>query len=242
MDNRSTLFLSAVMAAAALAAGARAAETADLIMEDLRAAHAARQAAEQALADAGAEKARREVLLQALAAGKAKAEQEAAAARAETARIKQETADGASIRELQALHSAAADAAARAEKALDAAAGELLPGVAEKTADESADAGARLQAARERLENAENESRVWRREIVSGYLDGKETAVHLLRAGSAAGWWLSLDGARAGTAVIEGGKLLLRPAADAGARENIARAFAAFDGKLIPEWVTLPLE
>lgn len=222
--------------------------TAVRVMEDLRAAGEARVEYEKVLTRDAEEQARTEVLLQALAAGRERAQRQTLAARRECARIRAETAGAASAGDaMRELEKTAAHLAEKLERELDRSAGRTFPGVVADNphvaeAGKQPEDGERFHAALARLESAELAAKEWNSEIVSGWLDGQELAVRLLRAGNVAAWWLTLDGKRAGTARMEGEKLLLRPAADAAIAENIARAFAAYAGRLAPDWVTLPLE
>jgi len=214
------------------------------VAEDLHLAGVARTAYEKALTAAREEQARQEVLLQTLTAGRQKAEQQTAAARREIARIRAETAGATSaIDATRAVEKVADSLAETLNRELDRTEKNVFPGIvpdADKTPPD--DPGERFRRALFRLENAENAQKEWNCEIVSGWLGQQELAVRLLRYGGTAAWWLSLDGKAAGTAKMVNGKLALRPADNPEIAENIARAFAAFAGRLAPDWIMLPVE
>ncbi len=130
----------------------------------------------------------------------------------------------------------------RLEKALAKLAGGSLPGlVPPDRAAGITDPARRLAAGAQRIDDAERRAKSSSVEIVQGALEGRSATVKLLRVGGVAGWWITLDGRRAGTASVTGGKLILLPAAAPGDIEAVKKAFAIVEGRGTPDWVLLPV-
>ena len=133
--------------------------------------------------------------------------------------------------------------AERLEQALETVAGESLPGVVPP--DRSADItepSRRLAAAAARLRDVERNTRESAVEIVAGDLGGRSATVKLLRLGGVAAWWVSLDGTEGGTAVLEGGTLVLQRGRTDAETAAVRKAFAIVQGQVAPTWVLLPMD
>jgi len=167
----------------------------------------------------------------------------AAKARQAEAELRKQAARRRAGRERLQLVEAMVDALCeRLEKALGKLASGSLPGlVPPDRAAGITDPAQRLAAGAQRIDDAERRAKSASVEIVQGTLAGRSTTVKLLRAGGVAGWWITLDARRAGTAAVTDGKLKLLPAAGAGDVEAIKKAFAIVEGRGTPDWVLLPL-
>jgi len=133
--------------------------------------------------------------------------------------------------------------AQRLEAALDELHERALPGLIPP--DQAAailDPGQRLTAAAQRLAQAKHRAEMSSIEIVSGRLGSQTLTVKLLRLGSVASWWVSLDERQAGTARAEAGGLVLTLAATAEGAAEIKTALAIAEGRAAPEWVVLPMQ
>ena len=99
-----------------------------------------------------------------------------------------------------------------------------------------------FQAALRRVETAMRRAESAGVELVSATLDGEDTTVRLLRIGGVAAWWMSLLGDRVGWAERREGRLQLQAVTSPGSAADIVRAFDIAEGRLAPEWVSLPAE
>ncbi|MEM1024805.1 MAG: DUF3450 family protein [Myxococcota bacterium] len=134
------------------------------------------------------------------------------------------------------------EVAAQIHSRLDALAARVPPGaVPPRATPEPRAAEARLDAAFDRLEEAERRARQIEITLAEGDLEGERRAVQILRVGAAAAWWLSLDGDQAGWVEVREGSLALRPLADPVGREAIARAVRIAKGRAAPDLIPLPL-
>lgn len=99
----------------------------------------------------------------------------------------------------------------------------------------------RLAGAVRRLDEAAARLQTSSVELVTASLDGRETAVRLLRVGGVAAWWMTLGGDRAGPAATEEAQpVLLTGASEADVRA-IRQAFAIAERRAVPRWTVLPL-
>jgi hypothetical protein len=131
--------------------------------------------------------------------------------------------------------------AERLEQDLAALAAGTLPGLVPPDAAAGiTDPARRFDAAVARLQETESRLGTVTVEIVTGILDGREVTVKLLRAGAAAAWWTSLDGQRAGTARLDGDRLVLTPVDSAATADAVRKAVAVAEGRAAPAWVLLP--
>ena len=129
------------------------------------------------------------------------------------------------------------------EDDLDALSKRHFPGIV--TSDKSASSTDPLQrffAATRRLQEASKNSKQVCIEIVEGRLANTALTVKLLRAGTAAAWWVALDGKRGGIAQRSAkGELILNSITDKNVLEEIKRTFGMAEGFAAPEWTLLPL-
>lgn len=102
------------------------------------------------------------------------------------------------------------------------------------------DPAGRLASAVGRIEETRLRAKNSAIELVVGSLDGEELTVKLLRAGSAAAWWVSLDGLQAGTAKMDRGKLVLARATSLADIQAVNTAFDVIEGRLAPVWLLVP--
>jgi len=131
----------------------------------------------------------------------------------------------------------------RLEKALDNLAAKSLPGlVPPDQAASITDPGRRLAAGVDRLRQVGRRTKQAAVEVVGASLDGQIVAVKMLRAGGVAAWWLSLDGKKAGTAVVRDGQTILSAAANLQDTQAIRNAFAIAEGRGTPNWALLPVQ
>jgi len=237
------LLLAGSACAAAPPAPKQAPAVAERVMAELRAANAARQ---QLLAERQAWAMEKEklALLKTTVRGEAERfrAEAAKAKQAEAGLQKQLTDRRARQRRLQAVEAMVDALCERLEKALAALAGRSLPGVVPP--DRAAgitEPGRRLAAAAGRLDDAERRAKQPAVELLSGTLAGRSMAVKVLRIGSVAAWWVTLDGKQAGTAAVEDGKLALHPVTKPADAQAIARAFTIVEGRATPDWLLLPV-
>ncbi len=99
-----------------------------------------------------------------------------------------------------------------------------------------------FQAALRRVETAMRRAESAGVELVSATLDGEGTTVRLLRIGGVAAWWMSLSGDRVGWAERREGRLQLQAVASPGSAAAIVQAFDIAEGRVAPQWVSLPAE
>jgi hypothetical protein len=210
------------------------------ILLDLRAANDARTALEKERAEWQAEKARLELLEKLLKEEVERRRTETERAESGIAKIRQESAGmNSTVDEHRQLETAATEVSDRLHEALDARASASLPGVVPVGQEDST--SRKLDVAMKRLADTEAACRMWSVEVASGFLNGEELAVRLLRAGDAGAWWMALDGLRAGTARMEGGRLLLEEIRETGLRDRILSAFSMQAGRMVADWLVLPL-
>ncbi len=215
-----------------LASVLAAADPAAAILDELRAANQARADLAREEAAWSAEQQRLQALIAAttaetdrLAVVVGQAERECNAARDALVAL-----GGAG--DLDDLRVRLASAGAAAMARLRALAATVLPGIIRLGEDEGFDAAI---AALERAELAAGAVTV---EVVSGQRNGRTEAVKLLRVAGAAAWWVSLDGAAAGTAAMRDGTLLLLQTSDQS--DAIRAALAQAEGRATPTIVVLP--
>ncbi|MFO8014397.1 MAG: DUF3450 family protein [Phycisphaerae bacterium] len=212
------------------------------VQAELAAAHRARSRLAEETQAWAAEKERLDLLIAAVRrrAERLEAEAEdAAAARADLeTKVESLSAKKARLEAVQALLDTLAE---RLEKDLEALAAGTLPGLVPPDAAAGVtDPARRFDAALARLEETESRLATATVEIVTGMLEGREVTVKLLRAGAAAAWWASLDGEQAGTARLDGERLVLTPVTAPEAAEAIHKAVAVAEGRAAPDWVILP--
>jgi len=132
--------------------------------------------------------------------------------------------------------------AERLEKALAALAARSLPGlVPPDTAAGITDPPKRLAAGARRLDEVPRQAEAAGIELVVGTLDDRAVTVRLLRAGTVAAWWITLDGKQTGTAAVRDGGLVLSPSTSPDEAAAIRKAFAIAEGHAAPDWVLLPV-
>ncbi len=212
------------------------------VQAELAAAHEARsQLAEEERAWA-AEKERLNLLLSTVRRRAEQLQAEANdAAAARNQRRKEVDALSAKRRRLDAVEALLDTLAERLEKDLAALAAGTLPGLVPPDAAAGiTDPARRFDAALARLQETESRLATATVEIVTGVLEGREVTVKLLRAGAAAAWWTSLDGARAGTARLDGERLVLTPVTAPETADAVRKAVAVAEGRAAPGWVVLP--
>ena len=217
--------------------------TAEQAMAELRAANAARAQLLNEQQAWALEKEKLE-LLKSTVRGEAERFRTAAAkARQAEADLRKQTAERQATRRRLKLVEAMVDSLCeRLEKALAKLAGTSLPGlVPPDRAAGITDPARRLAAGAQRIDDAERMARSAGVEIVQGTLAGRPATVKLLRAGGVAGWWITLDGRRTGTAEVADGKLILLPTVEPGDIEAITKAFTIVEGRGTPDWVLLPM-
>jgi hypothetical protein len=219
------------------------APVAERVADELRGAQAARRELLEAEQDWAMEKERLELLRSTVEARAERLRERAEAARTEQAGLERASAEArGAVDRLTRVEAMIASLADRLEAALADLARRNLPGVVPPPGDASAAGGPaeRLAAAAERLARAGDRAGRGGVEIVTGSLGGEPLTVKLLRAGSAAAWWCSLDGKRCGQAILRNGELVLRPTPTPADAEAIGRAFAIAEGLAAPAWVLLP--
>jgi hypothetical protein len=213
-------------------------------MQELQAANEARSALLQAEQDWALEKEKLELLRSTVLREAARLQSVAAEARRQEAELSEQTAGARAeqkrLEEIEAMVDALAE---RLEKALAAMAARTLPGlVPPDRAAAITDPAERLSAGADRLRQAERQAQAPGMELVDGLLNGESRTVKLFRAGGAAAWWMSLDGAGSGTAVMKDGKLVLIPAQSPADAEAIRTAFSIAEGHAPPAWTLLPMD
>lgn len=216
---------------------------AEQVMEELRAAGAARAQLLRERQGGTLERKELELLKDTVRREAERQKAIAAEARKVEARLRKRLAKRkAQQRRLESVEAAVDAVCERLEKALAALAKRSLPGlIPPDRAAGITEPGRRLAAGVERLDEARRRTKRAGVEVVGGDLGGRTTAVKLLRVGGAAAWWLSLDGTQAGTATLRGGRLVLRAATDAQDVSAIRKAFATAEGRGTPSWALLPV-
>jgi hypothetical protein len=116
------------------------------------------------------------------------------------------------------------------------------PGFVPGRQTDGGDEEGEFQAALRRVETAMRRAESAGVELVSATLDGEDTTVRLLRIGGVAAWWMSLSGDRVGWAERREGRLQLQAVTSPGSAADIVRAFDIAEGRVAPEWVSLPAE
>lgn len=207
-------------------------------LEQFRAANLAR--AELAREEA-AWRLERERLAALTAAARAEAQRLAAEAdEAESQLAESERARAAigDASDLDRLRSRLGEAGGELAQRLQALARTTVPGaVAPPAQDAGGDAD--FEAALRALEAAEHAAASVGLEIVTGTRGGRRETVKMLRVAGAAAWWVSLDGAAAGPARMDGGALVLEDA-DVAGRAAIILALAQAEGRGHADIALLP--
>lgn len=231
------LVVLSLLAVCSLAAAepAVAASPAGRLLEEIRAANAARAAAEGERAAWSAERERLEAIRAGVVAEAQRLAAEADAAEKKAATLEADLRRIGSGSDLDAVRALLTDLARDVRVRLAALALDLPPG-AVTVPPEGADFDAAVRA----LDATERAASSVAVEVVSGHLGSTEIAVRLLRISGAAAWWASLEGgpqARAGTAAMVGGKLTLEPVDDP---RPVLRAIAQAEGRATPSLSLLP--
>ncbi len=176
------------------------------------------------------------------------------ATKAETARLERDAANATAARDaartrlaalgtgsdLDAVRARLVQAGDKLKAALTTLAVRLPPGIVPALAqanEDSFDAGMRA------LESAERAASTVTVEVVTGVRSDRansQEAVKILRVAGAAAWWVSLDGAAAGTVRVVDGAVRLTPAGDVPGRIAIITALAQAEGRAQPGVVLLP--
>ncbi len=108
-------------------------------------------------------------------------------------------------------------------------------------ADAEASLPAQLRAGAAAFEAVRVSAGRWEIEIAEGVAPGGGTvAVQVVKAGYAAAWYVSLDGAQAGTAQRAGVRWTLHPDGDPAVAAAISAAIAQLRGNTVPEALLLP--
>ena len=247
---RMTEMIGAVVLTLAVAGQLHAVEQSDpatLMLDDLRAASAARTAAAAETAAWLQERERMQVTLDALAAEttrlRALAGKDAEAVAASDRQLAELVAAGRDLAAVRAILGAQADIIA---KALTGLAATTAPGAVHQPSSTTAGAEAAFDEALRALDTSERAAASVTVELVDGEHQGRPLAVKLLRVGPLA-WWSELDGKRGGmvhqrAAAVVGGKpvAVLEDAGDDEARQAIRQAIAIHEGRALPVVVSLP--
>ena len=217
---------------------------AEQVMAELRAAGAARAQFLKEQQDWAAEKQKLKLLKTTVLGEAERHEAMAAKARQAEAGLRKRLAEQkARQRRLESIEAVIDTLCERLEKALAGLAKRSLPGVVPP--DRAAgitEPGRRLAAGVERLEETRRRTRRAGVEVVGGSIEGRTTAVKLLRVGGVAAWWMSLDGKLAGTADVRDGRVLLTVAAEPQDVQAIRKALAIAEGRGTPDWTLLPVQ
>jgi hypothetical protein len=217
------------------------ADPASLMLEDLRAANAARAALASESAAWRSERERLQAVIDAVANDGERLDREVKEAERQlaelTAQLKQQ---GPGAEDIEPIRVALADAAEKIRLHLAALARSLPPGAVSVPAATVGD-GAFDDAVRA-LEISERAATTVAIEIVPGTLAGKPAAVKALRVAGAACWWVAMDGQSAGTLAMKDGAAVLTPVADEAVRESILRAVAIVEGRRPAELLLLPTD
>lgn len=222
----------------AIMSAADAPSPAGTMLTDLTAANRARADLAHDESEWRGERAR---LLAVIAAARAEGERldrEAATAEAERDARRAELARLGTTSELMAVRVTLGEAGERVAARLAGLAAKLSPGAVTPPAAGDAEPFAAAAIA---LDAAERATTQVTTEVVVGELNGARSAAKVLRVAGAAAWWVSLDGAQAGTVSVEGGAVRLTPAADNAQRDAIRGALAMVEGRKPPAPVLLPL-
>jgi hypothetical protein len=210
--------------------------------EELRAANLARDALSREWQAWQAENERTVALLDGLRDQVERLRADAAAAVEAAAGLEREIETaGAAKRRISELDQAFIAQTKAVGEALVAASARSVPGavtVPRASSDPRGDFAAVVRA----LEGAERAASTSSVELVEGMLEGKVRAVTMLRLGGS-GWWIEIDGQRAGTVRMAVGERLpvLDAIADPNGAEAIRHAVAIARSSRPPEVVALPL-
>jgi len=214
------------------------------VLSELRAANVARKQLLEEQQKWAMEKERLELLAAAVRAETKRFGEDAKQAEENASAMQQQGADlRAQQKKFDQAEAMVDTLAERLEQALETLAADSLPGLVPP--DRSAgitEPARRLAAAAGRLRDVERNTRESAVEIVVGDMDGQSATVKLLRLGGVAAWWVSLDGAEGGTAVLEGGKLVLQRGRTDVETAAVRTAFAIAQGQTAPVWVLLPMD
>lgn len=99
-----------------------------------------------------------------------------------------------------------------------------------------------LDNALRRLEVSEKNAANTAVTLATGKLAGEARSVELLRVGGVVAWWRSLDGTEAGTAIVDDGALVLKPATSIDDVQAILHACDIAKGRRAPAVVLLPVD
>lgn len=228
-------------AVAAMATVAAADGDAEAVLADLRAADAARIAADREVDDWERERSELEALAAALEDERARIDVAIAETRARNDALASELAAPTPAADrLAGLRTWAANQRERVGAALDALAARTVPGtVTRRDGDRDDDPIGALKATVTAADDAAAAlGEVAVESAIVGDGEG-ERAVDLLRVGGICAWWRDLDRDDAGPTAIRDGTLRGLPAADDAHREAILRAFARAEERAPPGVETL---
>ena len=209
----------------------------DSVLESLRAADAARKS-DTAEAQAWAEEeARLRLLITTIRERTTAAERRRSNSQKKLQKLVAETPEPPAV----SLQTGTVRIARDIDRALDALARRVPPGLIPRRGTQRASPREALDQALHRLERAERGLGTVAVSIASGRLKGEPKSVEVLRLGGVAAWWRSLDGESGGEAQTIDGELKLHPMTDVATLEAIARASAIAKGRAAPQIVRLPV-
>lgn len=214
-----------------------AADPAAQALEQLRAANQARSDLAKETAAWTTERQRLSAIIAATRADTARLERDAAAAEAARDDARTRLAALGTGSDLDTLRARLAEAGDRMTARLAILARSLPPGAAAAPASGAGDGS--FDAAVRALEGAERAAGGLAVEVITGQRDGRREAVKVLRVAGAAAWWVSLDGAAAGTLRMADGVAQLEASDEAG-RLAILAALAQAEGRNPPRLAVLP--
>lgn len=128
------------------------------------------------------------------------------------------------------------------EKRIDAIEADSLPGLIAPKTKSGYDSAGQFSAIFSRLTKSIERGADSAVELVAGHLGDKEITVKLIRAGGAAAWWVSLDGARSGHALMKESMLILTEAENEDVARRIMKVLAVLETRAAPEIVVLPIK
>ncbi len=219
-----------------------AASIAENVIAELRAADAARAELQHAQQQWAMEEKKLDMLIDSVNRRAEQLAGEAADAERKQTELKKRVAVEQAAQQRLVKVEAMADALSeRLEQSLEAMKTRSLPGlVPPDTAAGITDPARRFATDVDRLAKTEQNARTSSVELVNAELGGDTVTVKLLRAGAAGAWWMSLDGDRAGQAIMNNKKLTLEPARTEQDAQAIIKAFAVAEGQTAPHWTLLP--
>lgn len=216
-----------------------AADPAAAALATIGEANAARAAQAEEAAQWAAERERLQAILDAIAIERGRMETAAASASAEADAHAAVLAELDDASDLDAIRRQLAGEAADLGERLTRLGAGLPPGIV-PTVTSGGDGIDAFDAVVAALAAAERAGGSVAIDIVSGELAGEDRAVKLLRVAAAAGWWLGLDGGRAGSARMVDGKLQLLAIDDPAVVAAIEAAVAIVEGRAQGALVELP--